>query len=208
MYVLSSIQLSLKNYRARKIPGRRFLKRSSVVLILRDDALLGVCVLMIQRARKRGDPWSGHMAFPGGIMERVDKNINATALRELQEELAVQENQLTACYGRLSDLLTRSHLASKPMVITPFVYSTDGLGGVQPNHEVADTVWVPLRFIADVGNRKTMKWQYAGVGIRLPCYFYQGKRIWGLSLSMLDELIRIIDKAVDLPQYDAPYSQN
>ena len=60
------------------------------------------------------------------------------------------------------------------------------------NYEVADTVWIPVSYFLDSTNREQMKWMYRGVSIDLPCYFYQGKRVWGLSLSMLDELLKII----------------
>lgn len=50
-------------------PNRKFLRplmqRSAVALILK--VIEGeLNVLMIKRADRAGDPWSGHMAFPGG----------------------------------------------------------------------------------------------------------------------------------------------
>ena len=40
-------------------------KRAAVVIGLRDGSA-GPEILMIQRAVREGDPWSGHMGFPGG----------------------------------------------------------------------------------------------------------------------------------------------
>ena len=39
-----------------------------------------------------------------------------------------------------------------------------------------------------------MEWKYKGLNIKLPCYFYEGRRIWGLSLNMLDELLSLVEK--------------
>jgi hypothetical protein len=45
---------------------------------------------------------------------------------------------------------------------------------------------VPLSFLVDQANREQMQWRQ----LRLPCYFWQGRRIWGLSLMMLDEMLQ------------------
>jgi hypothetical protein len=61
------------------------------------------------------------------------------------------------------------------------------------NHEVAEVVWVPLEFLSDVGNREEMIWNYKGARIPVPCYRYEGRCIWGLSLMMLDELLDLVE---------------
>ena len=38
--------------------------------------------LFIERAERKGDPWSGHMAFPGGRVEAQDESTRHTAVRE------------------------------------------------------------------------------------------------------------------------------
>ena len=45
-------------------------KHSSVAINIDHDAR----ILMIQRATREGDPWSGHMAFPGGKFEPQDES--------------------------------------------------------------------------------------------------------------------------------------
>lgn len=201
MSTILGIHHRLKHHCPRKIPGRRFLRRSAVNLLIKEDEEQGLMVLMIQRAVHKKDPWSGHMAFPGGRMDKSDRNILAAAQRELEEEVGVDGGEHTEYMGRLSDLLTRAHLIRRPMIISPFVFSVDQLPPLNPNYEVADTIWIPLKFLADLRNRQTMRWRH----ITLPCYFYQQKRIWGLSLSMLDELIGIMDSSLNQPQYGALY---
>ena len=34
-----------------------------------------------------------------------------------------------------------------------------------------------------------MKWKPNGIAIELPCYMFNERRRWGLSLMMLDELL-------------------
>jgi len=44
-------------------------------------------LLFMQRAEHPKDPWSGHIAFPGGAVEPEDSHTLDTAIRETHEEL-------------------------------------------------------------------------------------------------------------------------
>ncbi|MCA9639821.1 MAG: NUDIX domain-containing protein, partial [Myxococcales bacterium] len=46
-------------------------------------------VLLIRRAEHEGDPWSGHMAFPGGRHDPTDPDLLTTARRETLEEVGL-----------------------------------------------------------------------------------------------------------------------
>ncbi|MDX1497377.1 MAG: hypothetical protein R3352_07470, partial [Salinisphaeraceae bacterium] len=74
---------------------------------------------------------------------------------------------------------------------TPHVFAlADGQEPVwQLNHEVAEVLWVPLSFFAEERNRKTMHWRTGRVVWEMPCFFYEERRIWGLTLLMLRELM-------------------
>lgn len=175
---------------------RRWVKRSAVALVLRErEGQLDV--LMIKRAEREGDPWSGHMAFPGGRMDADDITGIRTAYRETLEELSIDVEKAGHCIGRLSDLVSRPHSGRRPMVVSPYVFHLHTPVTPQPNHEVAEALWVPLSFIADPRNRERMEWRRGRLALDLPCYFYGGRRIWGMSLAMLDELLGLV--SVKLP---------
>ena len=167
---------------------RRLMKRSAVAMILqvRDGELQ---ILMIKRAERRGDPWSGHMAFPGGRMDKSDAHGYAVAVRETEEEIGLTLGEEDLCIGRLSELSARPHRGSFGMAVSPFVFRLEREADLTPNHEVAEIVWVPLRFLLDDSNREEMMWHYRGAEIPVPCYWYEGHCIWGLSLMMLGELL-------------------
>ncbi len=189
---LSDIQQALNRFRPRKRWWRRWVKRSAVAMLLRAGKS-GPEVLMIKRADREGDPWSGHMAFPGGRMETDDQHSRATAERETREEIDVDPEKVGHCIGRLSDIPSRPHSGRRPMVITPYVYVVQVMPEPKPNHEVAEVIWVPIAFIMDQGKREQMVWERGRIKLKLPCYFYKGRRIWGLSLLMLDELVALLD---------------
>lgn len=171
---------------------RPLMKRSAVAMILqvRDGELH---ILMIKRAERQGDPWSGHMAFPGGRMDKTDANGFAVAVRETDEEVGLALGPEDECIGRLSDLNARPHKGAFGMAVSPFVFRLEREVEFVPNYEVAETVWVPLEFLLDTENREEMVWEYKGIEIPMPCYMYGKRRIWGLSLMMLDELMDLVE---------------
>ncbi len=190
--LLQIIEARLGDHNPRKKRLRRLMKRSAVAMILqmRNGKLH---ILMIKRAEREGDPWSGHMAFPGGRMDKTDINGFAVATRETAEEVGLTLGPQDQCIGRLSDLNAKPHWGTLGMAVSPFVFRLDREVIFQANYEVAEVIWVPLDFLVDAGNREEMTLTYKGAKIAVPCYRYQGRCIWGLSLMMLDELLDLVE---------------
>ena len=185
------IEQALANHHFRKKLLRPLLKRAAVAMILRE--VNGEAhILMIRRAARKGDPWSGHMAFPGGVMEAGDRHGFDVACRETEEEIALRLAQSGRFIGRLSELMTHFQLRRRAMVVSPYVFVVDGEFACVPNAEVSELLWVPIAYLANPGNRERMKWRVGMLDIPLPCYRYRGRLIWGLSLMMLDELLAIL----------------
>ncbi len=190
--LLQLIETRLSDHSPPKRVWRRLMKRSAVAMVLqvREGELH---ILMIKRAEREGDPWSGHMAFPGGRMDPEDQHGYAVALRETREEVGIRLAESATCIGRLSEIRTRPRRGLLSMFITPFVFRLEKEVHFQPNHEVAEVVWVPLEFLLDTDRRETMQWQRKRLHMTLPCYNFEGRRIWGLSLMMLDELMDLVE---------------
>lgn len=189
----SSLDKNISVHRARKIPGRHRMVRSAVCVLLREHENQNE-VLLMRRAIREGDPWSGHVSFPGGRMDPDDADALAAAKRELEEEVGYQAHDAEPL-GRLSDVVTRRHEAMRPMIVTPYAFRVPNDSEFQINHEATETFWCPLEFLADDNNREEMEWKLGKkpleVPVKLPCYFFEGRRIWGLTLLMLDELIKL-----------------
>lgn len=176
-------------------PRRRELvpdaQRSAVSLMLAETAA-GLEVLMIRRAIREGDPWSGHMAFPGGRTEPGDEDVLHTARRETVEEVGFDPVMGGDLMGKLSEVPTRPDVGRRAMIISPFVFELKSRPAFTLNEEVDETHWIPLAYLAESSNRQRMHIQRDGVALELPCYHYSGCRIWGLSLLMLDELLEVL----------------
>jgi 8-oxo-dGTP pyrophosphatase MutT (NUDIX family) len=188
--VLTDIEASLSVYQRKQHPLRSVSRRAAVAIMLSQTAG-DVNVLMIRRAERKGDPWSGHMAFPGGMVDAKDSHSFAAAVRETEEEIGFQLMPSDRVIGRLSDIRARrarSH-SDRGLVVCPYVIRIDRNISAIPNHEVAEVVEVPLSFILDLSNRRPMPAELLDMPRQIPCYQYQDKVIWGMSLAMLDEIL-------------------
>jgi len=165
-------------------------RRAAVAAILRDTAH-EVEVLLIRRAEHPRDPWSGHMAFPGGRVDPADATPLAAAVRETREEVGLDLERDARLLGRLSDAVTFRRAADVPAAIVPFVFELRADPALRLNHEVQEAVWVPWSFLADEGNRSWFLWRRQGIPIPMPCYRFGDRVIWGLTLGMLLELVSL-----------------
>ncbi len=140
---------------------------------------------MIKRAEHPADPWSGHMAFPGGRVDPEDDGPLAAAHRECREELA-----LSLAGAELSGELDPVHSpVRRRLVVHAYVFLLPEKPALAPNEEVASAHWFGLdRFVADEG-RATFQLPLRGVTMRMPCVDLDGCRIWGMSLRMIDDLL-------------------
>ncbi len=168
-------------------PGQRLdvegKRRAAVAMVLRSSAE-GPEVLFIERARHEGDPWSGHMAFPGGRLEPEDPHVRAAAERETYEEVGVSLHG-AQLLGRLDDKQGNPR-ADAALVISAFVYALADPPRLVPNHEVEEAFWFPLRSLLEPSNHVVYPTredlEFPGILVGEP-----GRHIvWGLTYSFLE----------------------
>lgn len=188
---VDSFRAALGDYQPNLLLDVEGQTRAAVAAVLRPGEG-GAEFLFIHRAEDPRDPWSGHMAFPGGRVDPGDTDPLAAAVRETKEEVGLDLLSIAEQIGRLSDVAAIGRGRPMNMVINPFVFATKTVPSLTPNHEVSAVVWVPASFLADHRNRESMEYQRAGLSLELPCYRYQDHLIWGLTLGMVDELLSLV----------------
>jgi 8-oxo-dGTP pyrophosphatase MutT (NUDIX family) len=165
--------------------------RAAVAAILREPpGADGAELFFIRRAEHPRDPWSGHVAFPGGRRDPDDVSLLATAIRETREEVGIElaPEHLVA---RLPDVPAFSRSRKGNLVVTPFVFAIEGDVAVVPNIEVATTLWVPVAALARGEGRTTFELDHAGERYELPCVHLEpgNHRLWGMTLRMLEAML-------------------
>ena len=163
-------------------------RKAAVAGVFRERDV-GLELLFIRRAEHPRDPWSGNMGWPGGRAHASDGSPLVTAVRETREELALELERDADLLGALSERRTHLRVQGVPLAVAAFLFALRGDPVLSPNYEVQETVWVPLSYLLDRSNRGHFVWTGRGVPLPLPCYRYQGRVIWGLTLGLLDELL-------------------
>ena len=161
---------------------------SAAVAAAVRDGDHGAEILFIERSAKKGDPWSGQLAFPGGRTSPTDADSVATAIRETKEELDIDLSG-TQVLGRLSDLEGGPRGSRQRLRVTPHLFWMSGRRPtITLNHEVAAAIWVPVEQLVD--KKRYVDYPYPPLGSDLwPGIAVEGERIiWGLTLRMLVDL--------------------
>ena len=158
----------------------------AVIMRLADDG--DVELLMIKRAAYPGDPWSGHVALPGGRQEPGDMSLQHTAMRETLEETAID----LAASGRLLGTLDEVHPRTPrlpPLIIRPFVFVAPRDITIVTSPEVAEAFWVPLPLLSHPSATGEATFTDRGIE-RTERSFRLGQHVvWGLTERILRQFI-------------------
>lgn len=147
-------------------------------------------VLFIRRTEVAGDIHSGQVALPGGRRDPEDPSLTAAAIREFNEELGVQQQDVEIL-GQLNEFIAISNYRVTPFVGTlPWPYRI-----IPDEREVAHWFTIPLVWLADPANRRTERRTLPnGLGEVGVIFFdnYHGEVLWGLSARIITELLDVL----------------
>jgi len=163
-------------------------RRSAVAIVLRFTAE-GPHVLLMQRAAREGDRWSGQVSFPGGRAEPHDLDLLHTARRETLEEVGLD----LATHGRpLGRLPTRQAVARGgplDLTISPFVFAQERDADFTLSEEATRAFWLPLPLAQSGALDAPFEYSRGDAIFKLPSWRYDGHTIWGMTFEMLRALM-------------------
>jgi 8-oxo-dGTP pyrophosphatase MutT (NUDIX family) len=181
-------------------PGATEILQAAVALVVRAGERLEV--LLIKRAKREGDPWSGHMALPGGRRDATDASLLETAMRETREETGVPLEERGVHLGRLEEVRPMSARLPR-LTVTPYVF------GVPPDTparvasgEVEAVHWVSIDLLRQPETRGEVEIPLPGGARTFPCLRVADDVVWGLTYRILDEFLRRAPEVFPLPRGD------
>src|SRR5579875_394388 len=159
------------------------LKRAAVAVIIRNDNE----ALFVRRIKREGDPWSGDIAFPGGMCKTEEDFIHAV-IREVYEEVGID----LKVHEFLAELPFVSSSRFPDMKVKPFIFKLRNEVGVKKNDEIDEFFWISLPklkrkfvFIEKIARKRI-------------AYVYGDVVIWGLTYRIL----KVFKK--EFPQFFLP----
>lgn len=167
-------------------------KRAAVAVVLCPQAEDDCAILFIHRADHPGDPWSGHIALPGGRVDATDASPLAAARRETLEEVAVDLTRSARLLGQLDEVRATARGRILPLIITPYVFELTDDVEIVPNHEVQGVLWVSLSELMDPRSATSIEYTYEQQHLLLPAFRVQQQTIWGLTYRMLMQLLAMV----------------
>ncbi|TXH68743.1 MAG: CoA pyrophosphatase [Thiothrix sp.] len=175
--------------------------RDAAVLVpfvrLRDEWHL----LYIRRACSERDRHSGQVAFAGGKRDPQDPDLYSTALREAQEEIGINPQDVSIL-GQLT-----AHHSISNFKITPVVGQVPWPYSLQLQRSEVDRAFtIPLAWLADPRNHELRLRELKGSLVPV-VYFkeYDGELLWGATARITLNLLAML--GVDFSELDQPMAK-
>jgi 8-oxo-dGTP pyrophosphatase MutT (NUDIX family) len=162
--------------------------QAAVTIILREEGGAAQA-LIIKRAERLGDHWSGHLALPGGRVDPIkDADLLATAAREAYEEVGIDLLRGGSFIGRLPAITPNNSLLPR-IEIAPFVAIAPAIFSMQLNHEVNMTYWVSVSQLKREGLSSEFRMKFGEVIKKWPAYPSEGGPIWGITERIITSFL-------------------
>jgi 8-oxo-dGTP pyrophosphatase MutT (NUDIX family) len=134
----------------------------------------------------------GQISFPGGKTEEFDESTIQTALRETQEEIGINPNQINVL-GKLTDV----YIPVSNFLVHPYVgYHDSSPKFIASDKEVKEIITFNVTDLLKEENRQTTKIKTSnGLYLKdIPCFTIHDKIVWGATALMLNELKIILNR--------------
>ena len=160
---------------------------AAVLALFYPDKHGNTTFLLTERAQYNGTH-SAQISFPGGKMDPEDVNLEYTALREAEEEVATNPKTV-----QIIRSITKVYIPPSNFLVTPFMGISVKKPEFNSNEEVASLIEVSLKDIMVDSNIVEMpiSTSYAK-NINVPCFYLNNRVVWGATAMMLSEIRELL----------------
>jgi 8-oxo-dGTP pyrophosphatase MutT (NUDIX family) len=166
-------------------------RRAAVAAALRQ-AEDGLEVLLMRRAERAGDRWSGQISLPGGHVEPTDQDAVAAAIRETREEVGLDLARDAEVLGELSPIQAMARGRRVDLWITPVVFLYRGQGTLELGPEADDAFWLPVGPVRRGELDAEHRYEHEGLVYPLPSWRFGERVVWGLTHRILGEVLAVL----------------
>ncbi|MEW6136989.1 MAG: CoA pyrophosphatase [Thermodesulfobacteriota bacterium] len=167
------------------LSGRGLVTAAVLVPLLAKE---GEAHVLLTKRSDQVEHHKGEISFPGGKLDPTDRDLQACALRETEEEIGVAPSDVRIV-GELDDFYTvATHFHVVPFVgIIPYPYH------FRPSsREIASLLNVPLRIFFEPHRRREEIWTFHGQSVEVVSYLWEGHNIWGATARILKHLAEVL----------------
>lgn len=159
---------------------------AGVMLLLYPEA--GQTHIVFIKRNEYAGPHSAQISFPGGMKEDADRDLQATALRETEEETGVPASCIEIL-GKMSPLV----IPVSNFCVHPFVGWLDHTPEFNPDRSEVQYLLCPsIAQLLDTKNHKTGSFNRRGEEMITPYIDIDGEMLWGATAMMFSEFMAIL----------------
>lgn len=171
--------------RERKTIAHPSFPRAAVLVPLFEKN--GNCHILFTVRSNQVKHHKGQISFPGGVFDDEDENLKRTALREVFEEIGVDERDVQVL-GALDDIVTTSEFVVTPFVgVIPYPYSFQ-----LSVDEIAELIQVPLTSLLDLSSFAEREITDNDLKRVVESYQHGRHIIWGATARILKQFLAVI----------------
>jgi 8-oxo-dGTP pyrophosphatase MutT (NUDIX family) len=183
-HTLTSLKTTL---RSKHLSGAEDAVDAVVALLLHANGS-DLDLLLIHRAERTNDPWSGQIGLPGGRVARSDSSTRSALRREVIEEIGVDLNEKSEELGTLS---IGSPMRRLDMKVQPWVYRLTNRPEIITGPEVQESFWVSVFKLPSL--RTSAEIEIRGIRREVDAFLIDGRVVWGYTHRVLNELLSVLD---------------
>ena len=149
------------------------------------------CILLNKRS-DQVEHHKGEISFPGGARDPEDRDSLETALRETEEEMGINRDDITVI-GEMDEVVTRSNFLMNVFTGTikyPYPFKPSAI-------EIAEVLEFPVSALVDPANRRTETRWDDGHPATSYSYVHQEHVVFGATARILQSCIDILDDRLE-----------